>query len=337
MWKPIALKVLGLTPLSRLLARTQRGTGTIFLMHRFASEVNGFEGHDPRLLRRALGDLRRAGARLVSVDELVERLVAVSPGAQVNGRNERGPLVAFTVDDGYQDFADIAAPIFQEFDCPATVFVVPEVIAGRCWFWWDQLTWLAQQVDGTLTTTVEGVELCLRPVRSSPGLDPSLRQLAERVRGVSRSAMRAVIDGWARQVGLAFPAERPARFRVMDWDTLRQLEAAGFRVGAHSMTHPILARCADAEAEWEITESLARVRAEMKNPSRLFAYPNGQPQDFGTREECLVQRAGCLGGLSTSPGRVPTTAAPRDMRAFSLPRFGYEDRDHVPTRIVLLD
>ena len=46
-------------------------------------------------------------------------------------RGERFPqkAVAFTVDDGYFDFAEVAAPIFSHYDCPVTVFLVTGSIA----------------------------------------------------------------------------------------------------------------------------------------------------------------------------------------------------------------
>ena len=56
---------------------------------------------------------------------LVSRRVPVAPLERVA---EGEPAVALTFDDGYVNFAEHAVPVLEEFQLPATVFVV----SGRC-------------------------------------------------------------------------------------------------------------------------------------------------------------------------------------------------------------
>src|ERR1700722_6235165 len=88
----------------------------IFTLHRFRDVEIGNPGHDPQLLRDNLSWLRANNCSLLSLTELLDRLAEGAPLKRV---------VAFTVDDGYAEFARIAAPIFAEFDCPVTVFLTP--------------------------------------------------------------------------------------------------------------------------------------------------------------------------------------------------------------------
>ena len=86
----------------------------VFTLHRFRDLEVGNAGHDPQLLRNNLSWLRANNCSLLSLTELLDRLAEGAP-------LKRG--VAFTVDDGYADFARVAAPIFAEVDgCPVTVF-----------------------------------------------------------------------------------------------------------------------------------------------------------------------------------------------------------------------
>src|SRR5690349_21583180 len=114
----------------RFLADRQRGRGVIFMLHRFACAENNWQGYDVPTLRRFLAYLRASRAQLVTVDQLLAAFEAgIDPTA--------APMISFTIDDGFADFGNHGVPAFAEYDCPTTVFVVPNVIAGKTWFWWN--------------------------------------------------------------------------------------------------------------------------------------------------------------------------------------------------------
>src|SRR3954471_8781378 len=84
-----------------LLAPLVRGTGTVFMFHRFRDPELGNDGHDPAFVRAMLATLRQSGRELTSVD-------AIAEDARDGGFGGRSPI-AFTVDDGYADFATTGA------------------------------------------------------------------------------------------------------------------------------------------------------------------------------------------------------------------------------------
>src|SRR5690242_10921585 len=111
----------------RLLRSTIESTVSIFMMHRFESPDLGVAGHSARILARNLAYLRKERFELVSLaDVALGRTIGI-----------RQPQVAFTVDDGYSDFLDIALPVFAHYDCPVSVFLATGVWDGRCWYWND--------------------------------------------------------------------------------------------------------------------------------------------------------------------------------------------------------
>jgi peptidoglycan/xylan/chitin deacetylase (PgdA/CDA1 family) len=57
---------------------------------------------------------------------------------------------------------------------------------------------------------------------------------------------------------------------------VRELHAAGMGIGAHTVTHPILLNTAPEAARREIVESGRRLSEILREPVRLFAYPNWQ-------------------------------------------------------------
>jgi len=116
---------------------------------------------------------------------------------------------------------------------------------------------------------------------------------------------------------------------MMTSDALCRLRASGMEVGAHTVTHPILARVDPARAEREIRESKRRLEAIAGSAVMLFAYPNGRPgRDYLPEHVRMVREAGFEGAVTTAHGVANAASDP-----FQLPRFTPWDK--TPGRFVL--
>ena len=96
-----------------------------------------------------------------------------------------------------------------------------------------------------------------------------------------------------------------------------------FDFGAHTSTHPILPRCADAEARLEIEGSRAEVERLTGRPCSHFAFPNG---DFGARELELVRAAGYRSSRTTIAGWVTPDTDPYRLPIIPMPDDATGDR-----------
>ena len=76
---------------------------------------------------------------------------------------------------------------------------------------------------------------------------------------------------------------------MLGWDELRELDAAGIELGAHSCTHPQLDIIARDAAASEIIDSKRALENGLGRPIRSFAYPHGYATPALRR---VVQRAG---------------------------------------------
>jgi peptidoglycan/xylan/chitin deacetylase (PgdA/CDA1 family) len=95
------------------------------------------------------------------------------------------------------------------------------------------------------------------------------------------------------------------------------LARAGFTLGGHTVTHPILAQIDRSVARDEIILGRARVEEIAGSRVRLFAYPNGKPQrDYAQASSTLVRELGFDGAVSTSKGAARTGSDP-----YQIPRF----------------
>lgn len=77
--------------------------------------------------------------------------------------------------------------------------------------------------------------------------------------------------------------EVPA-FPLMDWPTLRSLgETPSVRLGAHTLTHPVLPCLDDVELEAEVVRSADEIQRKVGRRPTSFAYPYGALDDRAVR------------------------------------------------------
>jgi peptidoglycan/xylan/chitin deacetylase (PgdA/CDA1 family) len=115
------------------------------------------------------------------------------------------------------------------------------------------------------------------------------------VRSASRLDRTTRTD-WMRQVrNHCGPTPAPSserRWRLLNINELRHLAQAGMRIGAHTLSHPVLSLCSEEEARHEIQESKNSLEKALGKPLWAFAYPFGNPSTMGERELRLAREAG---------------------------------------------
>jgi len=310
----VALKAVAGSGLADLCRPFIRDSAIVFAFHRFADHESGVAGFEPQTLRALLKHLRRKRYRVLDVRAILDAL-----------RNGGPPLagaVAFTMDDGYREQAAVAGPVFAEFDCPATIFVVTGFLDGFTWLWWDQVDHVFRQT----TRQVVSVETLDGPHSYSVGDVPSANaaraDFADYCKRIPEAAKAEAVQQLARAAEVDLPTHPPPAYAPMSWDELRAAERRGMTFGPHTVTHPILSRTDDAQSRREIRESWARVRAEARDPQPIFAYPNGKPPDYGDREIGTLREAGIEGAMTCTLAHATRRRFARSSDgAYSIPRF----------------
>ena len=314
--KRLVASALASDPVTTLAQPLARNVASVLMLHRFADSTRGNTGHDAGVLRSHLAYLRRMRYELIGLSELVTRL-----------RTEEGRLsktVAFTIDDGYADYATVGAPVFEEFDCPATVFVVTGVIDDRGWYWWDRLrVTLETAARRTVSLEIGGRPLSLE-WSDAPSATRAARAIVDRLKDVPDLERRRLLDSIASLVDADVPATPPPRYASMSWDEIRACGRGVTTFGAHTVSHPILARTDDAVARSEIETSWRRLAAETSAAIPVFCYPNGGPTDLGVRETGILRELGLTAAVTTRPGYASSPAFHRGSDApYLIPRFPY--------------
>lgn len=317
--KRLALTVLTQDAVAGLITLLTRGAAAILTLHRFADPDLSVEGHSTEALRANLAHLRERGYQPAALPELLRGLE--------EGRPPRAGTVVFTVDDGYEDFARIAAPIFAEWDCPVHVFLTTGFLDRRLWLWWDRVQYLFDHTNRQcLTLALDNQPLAFR-WSSHESRRAAATALSERLKSLPEQQKLAIIEQLAKRLEVVLPTHAPRRYAPMSWDSARYWSRRGVTFGPHSVSHPIMSRVDDRQARDEIVLSWKRVREEIPESLPAFCYPNGRLGDFTDREIALLRHAGLRAALTTEESYADLTTFSSTLpdQRFQIPRFAYPD------------
>lgn len=121
-----------------------------------------------------------------------------------------------------------------------------------------------------------------------------------------------------------WPTQPPGvpRLPLLSWDSLRDLAAEGFEIGAHTLTHPRLPDLPPAEAERELAAGRFALEDRLGREASTLAYPYGSV-DGPTRAAVAAHyRAACGVRLGTARPSSDRFELPRvDMYYLRDPRL----------------
>jgi peptidoglycan/xylan/chitin deacetylase (PgdA/CDA1 family) len=198
-----------------------------------------------------------------------------------------------TLDDGFRDNAVHALPVFRHHQVPFTLYVCPGFSDRTAELWWEALERIVA-VNSAVPTPGERLDGAMPtggPAEKSGAFDAWARWLTNDAdERLQRRAIRALAD----RFGLDLAAL--AHDLVMGWDDLRALSREPLcTIGAHTMTHPALARLPADVAFEEMRASADRIEREIGVRPATLAFPYGYAAAAGRREAELADRAGFAG------------------------------------------
>ncbi len=293
--------------LQRLISHLPDQRLSVLAYHRVLSAPDPLRAGDPTV--EAFEARMRWVASTYNVLPLLDAVRAL--------RDNRLPARALcvTFDDGYADNHDLALPVLRKLGLPATFFVTTGYLEGACMF----------------------NDAVIEAVRSAPGPTLDLRDLGFGLAAVGSDERRGhTVGRILGQLKYELPRQRhkvalaivkragisPPRGLMMTAEQVKALCIAGMEIGAHTVTHPILAGISLDRAREEMARSRAHLERITGGPIRLFAYPNGHPgRDYRREHATLAREIGFEAAVTSARG-----AARPGGDVYQLPRFTPWDR-----------
>ncbi len=200
-----------------------------------------------------------------------------------------GPLVPILM---YHQVSPRPLPAFRQY-C-----VTPRAFAS-------QMSWLARAgyvpVDIAALLEHRAGRASLPPKPVVITFDDGFRDCMEHAVPVLEEhgfpAMFYLVAGLMGRTSRWLAKERGVELPLMDWASARRLATAGFRCGAHSLTHPRLAEVSPAECRGQLEGSRRLLEEKLGLEVRDLSYPFGSYNDdvremalqAGYRSACSVR------------------------------------------------
>ncbi len=224
-----------------------------------------------------------------SAEQLDDQLHTLARHAEVIGpadvepalRAAPGRRVLLTFDDGYCDNYALAFPLLRARGVTATFFLASGFLDDPRPAWWDEIAWMVRRAD-----------------RARPGVEQkrTIAALTAHYKTLPDGEGERFLERLADELGCGRCAkgmgEGEGEGLWMTWDMARELRAAGMAIGGHTVAHPVLARLSRERQREEIAGCARRLREELGEAMRWFAYPVGSRDAFTAQTAELLRESG---------------------------------------------
>lgn len=288
----------------------RRGRLVIFIFHRVLPVPDALFPDLPDVARfdEILGWIE-SWFNVVPLDRAVRDLEAGTLPARA---------AAITFDDGYADNLSVAVPLLLRHRMTATFFIATAFLdGGRMWN----------------DTVIESIRHASDAVLDLSPLALGRHSLATAAE--KRAAIETLI-GQAKYLPIEERLElteriaatarvEPSTSLMLTSDALREMRRVGMQIGAHTVSHPILARLSSEEARREMADGRERLQQILGERIGLFAYPNGRfGDDYLGEHAAMAKNLGFDAAFATDWG-----VADCGSDLMRLPRFTPWDRRRV--------
>jgi peptidoglycan/xylan/chitin deacetylase (PgdA/CDA1 family) len=229
--------------------------------------------------------------------------------------------VLLTCDDGLRNALTDMLPLLHEASLSCLFFVTGASLEHACsMLWYEELYLMMLAAPHSSELDLEEIGLEKTPANHY-GKRSLWWHLVKLLSGYESGERRGFLERIRINLGLSgewhdqYRQESGDRFLLLDLPGLRRLAAEGMSVGAHTLSHPMLAQLS-AESAWnEIFESRRAIERVLEKRVWALAYPFGDPVSTTSREVRMAERAGFTCAFLNVGGGFGAT-----MSRFAMPR-----------------
>lgn len=235
----------------------------------------------------------------------------------INGKQAPDNAVAITFDDGYADVYTVALPILKKLNVPAMVFVSTGAVDEKRSIWTNRVYYFFSKTRKTqVSLTLPDGTLTGARWRNPLELRRGILQIMSRIKQQPADDVPKILSILASALGVDRNLDPWQEMPMLSWDQIRALHTSKLvTIAAHTVDHPILARCTVDRQRREIERSRSRIEDEIGTSCDFIAYPNGQHNDIDCDTVEIVKDV----GFKTAWMFTPTPRYPDDL-TYNAPR-----------------
>lgn len=297
------------------------------LFHNVIAEP--LDGFDRQLSRDHANRFRQHVAWLAARYEIVSLPEALEARSAAGAR-----LVVLTFDDGYAGVYEAARPVLDEIGAVGAVFVHTDpgaALPPNRLLHFERLE-IAFRLTTAASLDLERYGLGTAVLASDADRLRELRRIKRGLKTRADAERRAIEAIVFDRLGVSVDrmdryAASSARFRKLSAEQIRALAGAGWTVGGHTRTHPVLSQLPDRELTEEIEGNARDLERVFGLAGAPFAYPFGGDEHVDDRTEQAVREAGFRCAFTTVCGENDDRTNMYRLRRFSLPELQADTLD----------
>jgi peptidoglycan/xylan/chitin deacetylase (PgdA/CDA1 family) len=237
------------------------------------------------------------------------------------------PLAAITFDDGYHDFIDYAIPLLDSYKMKASMYVVSDCIDKNLPTWTyviDYLFTATQKLDWKNFNFPDlPVEYQVTKWNSKQERIDYCKKFKQHLKWIPATTRNIIINSMLEN----FNDIKSPVGMMLSWEELKQLQASGFEVGSHSVSHTTLATIEDESViEFELKESARKITEKTGIVPEIFSYPIG---NYNERVKELTKKAGYKAALAVNKKLYN----PQTIDIFEIPRIELYNESWLKTKM----
>jgi len=289
---------------------------TVFMLHRVSYDKDIYNSHSINYLRNILKYLKDKNYNFVSLEDLVLRSLRNDPPIE--------KAIVFTIDDGYLDQLQLAVPVFIEFQCPVTIFLITDLLENNQ-IPWDGLVENAinKCVEDNISISFNGNKIFLN-LADHEHRNNAIDEYIKFCKYLPEDSRSKAVSKLIKITKLNIYEYSDKKRHAPTWNEIRRIEKNNLiKFGSHSVSHSVLSNITDDRSLNEITQSFDKLKGELNNPVKIFAYPFGYKEDFTAREVNYLKEYGYNGAVTAIPGyfdQVESSRSPSSI--YLIKRFG---------------
>lgn len=205
-------------------------------------------------------------------------------------KNKNRDLAIFiTFDDGYKDNIQLALPILEKHDVPATIFVTTRFLEKEDFMWWYYL-WDNLNSKKIIYYNSEKIHLVTN------------KDIVNWFGIISREVINLKYFDQQIYLDKIFGNKQGYNFKdlLFDYNELAKLNKNKLiDIGSHTLTHTKLTTLNDIEIYQELSESKKQIEDKIKDEVKFLAYPYGSKNEVNDKIIKMAEEIGYEMAFST--------------------------------------